>query len=301
PYQVMTDTDDPRGFQTGYNICNSTTEDQSSLCQTMFVNHIDDFCLWAPQEPSSTIGDTEAEVVAWCSKKGHGTRIIPNGAITGLQLVRTPSYIQIAGTVNQALLNIVDSDLGGQLDPAGADGEGNPMGGLVYTNAFPSAGGNNRTFVQAQHWSFILGSGAFCGKICDQTGSNPGGLCQTTYNRLGCEYNAPDNAQDGVFEACAGDDMLPVGTYVGSDAKTSVYTQPDITDPLSVIPYTPTPAPTSNCALFQSTAIFTASVTSSNSATHTSSNSATHTSSRASQTGSKDPPPSVCSHHLSIY
>jgi hypothetical protein len=37
----MTDTDNPRGFQTGYNQCNSTTENQDSMCQTAFVNHID--------------------------------------------------------------------------------------------------------------------------------------------------------------------------------------------------------------------------------------------------------------------
>ena len=41
PYQVMTDTDDPRGFQTGYNQCNSTTEGQNSLCQTMYFNGLD--------------------------------------------------------------------------------------------------------------------------------------------------------------------------------------------------------------------------------------------------------------------
>lgn len=41
PQQVDTDTADPRGTQTGYNVCNSTTENQESLCQTMVVNHID--------------------------------------------------------------------------------------------------------------------------------------------------------------------------------------------------------------------------------------------------------------------
>jgi len=257
PYQVMTDTDDPRGFQSGYNICNSTTENQQSLCQTMFVNHIDDFCLWGPPKPNSTIADTEGDEVAWCSKKGHGGRIIPDGAITGLQLIQTPSYIQIAGTINQAFLNIA-GEYGGELDSGGQDGEGNPMGGLVYTNAFPSAGGNNATYVQAQHWSFFIGGNSFCGKICDQTGSNPQGLCNNVYDRLGCEYNAPNNAQAGVFEACKGDDMLPVGVYVGTDGQTSTYHQPAAeTDPIDNIPYTPTAAPTSSCTPFQSAAIFT--------------------------------------------
>ncbi|KAJ8587777.1 hypothetical protein M405DRAFT_288040 [Rhizopogon salebrosus TDB-379] len=36
-------------------------------------------------------------------------------------------------------------------------------------------------------------------------------LCQNIYDRLGCAYNAPNNAQKGVFEVCEGDDMSPVG------------------------------------------------------------------------------------------
>ncbi|KAF7378491.1 hypothetical protein MSAN_00276500 [Mycena sanguinolenta] len=257
PYQVMTDTDDPRGFQTGYNICNSTTETQDSMCQTMFVNHMDDFCLWAPPNPNTSIADSEGEEVAWCSKKGHGTRIIPDGAITSLQMIKTPSYIQISGTLNQAYLNIGGID-GGELDPVGQDGEGNPMGGLVYTNAFNSSNGDNGTYAQAQHWIFFIGDSAFCGKICDQTGSNPQGLCNNMYDRLGCEYNAPSNVEANTFEYCLGDDMMPVGTYVGADGQTSTYHQPAETDPIdySDLPYTPTPAPTSSCTQFASSAIF---------------------------------------------
>ncbi|KAF7369487.1 hypothetical protein MVEN_00278400 [Mycena venus] len=257
PYQVMTDKDDPRGFQSGYNICNSTTENQDSKCQTMFVNHIDDFCLWAPATPNSTIADTEGDEVAWCSKKGHGTRIIPAGAITSIQLIQTPSYIQIAGTLNQAYLNIGGVD-GGELDSGGQDGEGNPMGGLVYTNAFAASNGDNGTYIQAQHWSFFIGNNAFCGKICDQSKPNPQGLCNNVYDRLGCEYNAPANVAPGTFEACKGDDMLPVGVYVGTDGQTSTYHQPAETVAIDYnnLPYTPTPAPTSSCVPYQSSVIF---------------------------------------------
>jgi len=259
PYQAMTDRDDPRGFQIGYNICNSTTETQSSMCQTMFVNHIDDFCLWAPPNPNTTIAESEGEEVAWCTKKGHGTRLIPAGAITSVQWIQTPSYIQIAGTLNQAMMNIGGTD-GGELDSGGQDGEGNPMGGLVYTNSFPASNGNNGTYIQARHWSFFIGNNYFCGKICDQTGSNPGGLCNNVYDRLGCDYNAPAIVQAGTFEVCKGDDMLPVGVYVGTDGATSTYHQPPSeTDPIDYanLPYTPTPAPTSSCTPYQSTALFT--------------------------------------------
>ncbi|KAF7318559.1 hypothetical protein HMN09_00366200 [Mycena chlorophos] len=263
PYQVMTDTDDPRGFQSGYNQCNSSTENPQSLCQTMFVNHLDDFCLWAPPQPNTTISDSEQDEVAWCTKKGHGGRYIPAGAIQGIQMVQTQSYIQIAGYINQAMVNI-GGTYGGELDSGGQDGEGNPMGGLVYTNAFPSAGGNNATYVQAQHWSFFIGDNYFCGKICDQTGSNPQGLCNNIYDRLGCEYNAPSNVENGTFTWCKGDDMTPVGTYVVNGA-TSVYTQPaeSVSINFDQLPYTPTAAATSECTTFVSASLFTdiASVT----------------------------------------
>lgn len=34
-----------------------------------------DFCLWAPLDLDSTIGDTEAEVT-WCTETGHGTPLV---------------------------------------------------------------------------------------------------------------------------------------------------------------------------------------------------------------------------------
>jgi hypothetical protein len=43
PYQIYpaTGIQYTRGPQTGYNICNSTTEGPTSLCQTMYVNGLD--------------------------------------------------------------------------------------------------------------------------------------------------------------------------------------------------------------------------------------------------------------------
>ncbi|KAJ6502062.1 hypothetical protein C8R45DRAFT_1190295 [Mycena sanguinolenta] len=87
-------------------------------------------CPTSPSLCSHNISDSEGEEVEWYSKKGHGTR---NGAIT---LPR--SYIQIA-----AYLHIGGTD-GGELDSGGQDGEGNPMGGLVCTNAFKASNGDNR-------------------------------------------------------------------------------------------------------------------------------------------------------------
>lgn len=120
PYQADTDIG-LRGGQSGYNLCNSTTEGTSSMCQTAFINHLDDWCVWAPPTPGSTIGDTEHEEVAWCTKKGRGTRLIPGGALTGVQLIKTPGYIQVVGFIDQTKINIKDGDTGGELDPHGAD------------------------------------------------------------------------------------------------------------------------------------------------------------------------------------
>jgi hypothetical protein len=94
------------------------------MCQTAFFNSIDDFCLWSSPTPGGSVGDVsvphfhlyknyntvahtppvqmEEEMVAWCTKAGRGTRVIPNGAITGVQFLRTPDYIQSSSRVKLA-------------------------------------------------------------------------------------------------------------------------------------------------------------------------------------------------------
>lgn len=254
PYQVDQHTAD-RGPQAGYNICNSTTENQDSMCQTGFINFLDDFCLFAPPKENSTIGDTEGIEVAWCTKKGHGSRLIPEGALQGVQLVQSPGYVQIAGVIDQTKFNLVADDFGGELDSGGQDGRGNPIGGLVYSNAFPSNNGNNASYQQSRHWTFFIGGGTFCAKACDDTQPNAEHLCEHIYDRIGCAYNAPNNAQKGVFEACKGDDMMPVGTYV-VNGVTSTWTQPP-EGVTPVPPYTPTPAASSQCTTYTSASLYT--------------------------------------------
>ncbi|THU95512.1 hypothetical protein K435DRAFT_859481 [Dendrothele bispora CBS 962.96] len=287
PYQIDTHTDG-RGPQSGYNICNSTTEGASSMCQTAYFNHLDDFCLFAPAQPNKTIGETEGEEVAWCTKPGRGTRLIPDGALKGVQLIQSPGYIQIAGVVDQEKLNIQSDDFGGELDSGGQDGRGNPIGGLVYSNAFASNNGNNDSFQQTRHWTLcvfssfsffpfyfhdtplinrlsnaflpsynsFMGGGNFCAKACDDTQPNAAHLCEHIYDRVGCAYNAPNNAQEGVFERCSGDDMTPVGVYT-SDGQTLTWTQPPESEgAITSIPYTPTIASSSNCVTFGSGELF---------------------------------------------
>lgn len=68
------------------------------------------------------IGDTEAEVIAHCTKSGRGARTIPNGALTGVHFVKTPEYVQVTGVGDLTKLNIPQGDAGGELDNRGADG-----------------------------------------------------------------------------------------------------------------------------------------------------------------------------------
>jgi hypothetical protein len=110
------------------------------MCQTILVNNISgaftskflsyvrltffflpDFCIWAPPQPNSTIADSEGEEVGWCTKNGYGTRGIPPGTFTGLQVLRTSQYLQIIGFINQGMVNVQPGDFGGELDSGGQD------------------------------------------------------------------------------------------------------------------------------------------------------------------------------------
>jgi len=169
PYQAVPQTY-VRGTQFGYNQCNSSTENQNSLCQDIFVNGISDFCFFAPPKPNSTISDTEAEEVSWCSKKGHGTRGIPPGTITGIQVLVNSNYIQYVAHIKQENVNVASGDFGGELDSGGQDELGNPMGGLCYSTAFSS---DNTTYEQIASWNVFLGGNLMGMKICNPSGSNP--------------------------------------------------------------------------------------------------------------------------------
>jgi hypothetical protein len=75
-------------------------------------------------------------MVAYCSKPGHGTRLIPAGALQGVQFLRTPDYIQVVGFIDQSKINMASDDYGGEMDPHGADLRGNPMGGVMFSHVF---------------------------------------------------------------------------------------------------------------------------------------------------------------------
>jgi len=257
PYQADDCPTGDRGPQSGYNICNSTTEGPTSLCQTLFVNSLEDFCLWGPPTPNSMVGDTEGQSVAWCTKSGHGTRVIPAGAITGAQFIQTADYIEVTGYIQQNLIDMDPTDGGGEMDPHGADGRGNAIGGLMFSNAFAASAGNPSNYVQVREWHNFMGSGVFCIKACDPSVANSAQYCDNLFDRIGCQYNVPAAYVDNVFESCLGDLQDPPGTYTGSDGKLTTYTQPaESLGAISTMPYTARIPSSSSCSTFSSAALF---------------------------------------------
>jgi len=285
PYQVTGNDGGPRGPQVGYNECNSTTENQQSLCQTLFMNNLGDFCMWSTALTNDTISESEQREIAWCTTPGHGTRLIPPGAITGAQWLYAKNYIQVAGFIDQTQVGLQASDEGGELDPHGDDEQGNPLGGIVYTNAFGldsasfqqiASGGNftsNQTYTQVIEWVDFIGGGMFCLKMCNPSDPDAALLCQHIYDEIGCAFNAVADyaAINGTFQVCDSDDMADPGIFT-TNGQLTTWDQP-FSGTFSV-PYTTSSLSSSNCVTYSSEQLFAAVKTDSIFATTTASGSA---------------------------
>ncbi|CAE6479788.1 unnamed protein product [Rhizoctonia solani] len=188
--------------QYGTNQC-GTQSSQSSNCQTAWINDVDDFCLWAAPN-GGEIGNTEREVVAYCTKSGRGTRTFPDGTLKGVHFVKTKDYVQVTGVGDFTKIGVPPKDDGGELDPHGADGNGNPIGGLVYGNTF----GHN---LQYHEWTSFMSATEFCFRAC--TGPRAAQNCQHIYDVMGCRWNMPANYDAGTFESCDADNAKPMGIY----------------------------------------------------------------------------------------
>jgi len=146
-------------------------------------------------------------VVSWCSKSGYGTRLIPAGTVKGAHFVQTPDYVQITGMGDFTSMNIPAGDAGGELDPHGATGNGNPVGGLVFSGAF-----NNGQLQQLHEWTSFMSATIFCIRACKE-GPRAPELCEHIYDVMGCAWNMPGNYDVGTFENCKGDTGPPMGVY----------------------------------------------------------------------------------------
>ena len=108
-----------------------------------------------------------------------------------------------------------------------------------------------------------MGGNAFCFKVCDPSKEHAADYCQHIYDRIGCAYNAPNNAQNGTFESCEGDNQDFPGVYTGSDGQTTTWTQPPESEgEISTIPFSAKVPASSNCQSFSSEELFKAAASS---------------------------------------
>lgn len=209
PANLPAKTDAAHG-QFGYNDCQKRygASTQKGHCQNIFINSIKDFCLYAPHK-SATIGDSEAKVISYCTKSGYGTRLIPDGTITGAHFLKTPSYVQITGRGDLTKINVAPGDEGGELDPHGATGAGNPVGGLVFTRAFTGS------FQQIHEWQNFISYNEFCFRACIGTYAKE--WCPHIYDLMGCYWNEPSTrGYHKGFDQCDGTEGEWPGVYSGS-------------------------------------------------------------------------------------
>ena len=102
-----------------------------------------------------------------------------------------------------------------------------------------------------------MGGNAFCFKACDPSKSNAADYCQHIYDRIGCAFNAPNNAKNGTFESCEGENQDFPGVYT-QNGQTMTYTQPpESLGPITTMPYTPRVPASSNCVTYTSSVIYT--------------------------------------------
>lgn len=200
-------------------------------------------------------------------QKGHGGRIIPPGALQGVQWLYAKNYVQVVGFIDQTKVGLTADDEGGELDPHGADEQGNPLGGIVFTNGFGLTADKyaqqlqanstpSSTYTQVIEWIDFIGGGVFCLKMCNPSDPTDDKLCNHIYDRIGCTYNALADYQhiNGTYQVCDSEDMTPPGVYVSNGVTTTWFQGPEGV-PVSA-PYTPTLPSSSNCHTFSSEQLY---------------------------------------------
>ncbi|KAL1409832.1 hypothetical protein Q8F55_003831 [Vanrija albida] len=197
-----------------------TPVNQSSYSRLISLNSINDFCIFAPPTPGSTIGNTETEQVAWCLQPRNDARVIPDGTFQAVHFVKTPLYYQIHGWADLTRLNVAPGDEGGELDPHGQSGDGNPVGGNVTSNAT----GHD---VSYEEWMNYISYQEFCLRICiAENGTYTAAAeCQHTLDEMGCNWIMPGDYTNNSFTECDADAAYPPGIYPQPNGQTSTFAQ----------------------------------------------------------------------------
>ncbi|KAJ6510554.1 hypothetical protein C8R45DRAFT_1088712 [Mycena sanguinolenta] len=242
-----------------------TMINQQSMARLISINSIDDFCLFGPPTGPADIADTEGEEVAWCIKPRNNARVIPDGTITAVSFLKTDFYVQLMGLGDFTKLNIVAGDEGGELDPHGATGAGNPVGGNVTTTVADG------TDLPIAEWMMYMAADQFCLRACYNANSTYSAafMCWHELDVMGCEFVMPGTYQPaGVFETCEADVAYPpgwyptvvdgttsfstfaqyfTGIYTGADGQPTDYTVGD-----TITPSNPASTPSSSSCVTQS-------------------------------------------------
>lgn len=231
--------------QFGFNNCSQKAGSAytTSKCQTLWINSINDFCLWAPPS-TGKVGNEEEKVVAYCMQADHGARLLPKGIITSATFIKTPQYVQIKGTLSdQTKIHIPGGDSGGELDPHGYNSYGNPIGGIVIAPD-PQDSGKETQVVE---WISFIGNNQFCIRACYNSGATPFQHCMHIYDQMGCDWVMPDKTPKETFQVCHGKPDRAPGIFTKADGSESTWSQGTKPTPTAF-----KPAATSNCSTLKS-------------------------------------------------
>lgn len=185
-----------------------TAINQTSMARLLSINSVDDFCLFAPPSPAN-ISDSETIEVAWCTKPRNNARVIPDGTIKGVQFLKTSAYTQLMVYGDFTKINLVEGDYGGELDPHGAIGLGNPIGGNVSS----TISGSNEQYAE---WMQYISYQMACLRVCTAANSTYSAavMCEHKLDLMGCYFVMPGNYNfNGTFETCDADVAYPPGVY----------------------------------------------------------------------------------------
>ncbi|KAF8196951.1 hypothetical protein BJ912DRAFT_1020896 [Pholiota molesta] len=152
------------------------------------------------------------DVCAWCTQPRNNARLIPDGTITGASFLKTDFYVQLIGYGDLTKINIPAGDFGGELDPHGALGDGNPVGGNVTSNVT----GADESFTE---W---MGNDQFCFRVCTNANStySAANMCWHELDEMGCSFVMPGNYDFSTFAQRFTGTLPNGGVYTIGDLST---------------------------------------------------------------------------------
>ena len=199
----------------------NTPINQKSHARLASVNSAEDWCTFGPPGGDEELGDIEQKTVAWCTKPRNNARVIPDGTVTAVHFVKTPLYVQVMARGDFTKIGFKSGDTGGELDPHGATGKGNPVGGNVTSNV-------SGKDVHYQEWMNYIGHNIMCFRVCT-AGSDkapPQKECEHEFDEVGCPWIMPGDYTNNKFDTCEADAAYPPGLYV-TGGSTSSFQQYD--------------------------------------------------------------------------